>query len=60
MPMIIGFCSLFQAFTVDIRETLAQLKGPVGDSNKPPTAHEWLEIHEKLIKTVAFHSEAMK
>lgn len=60
MPLIAGFCSIFQAFAVDIRETLSELDQSATDINKQFNYSRQFEIYTKLTQTAGFHSEAIK
>lgn len=60
MPLIAGFCSLFQAFTVDLCDSLSQFDGYIRDPNKPSTANDRYETNKKMKKIAKFHSEAFK
>lgn len=60
MPLIAGFCSLFQAFTVDLRDSLSKFDGYIRDSNKQSTASDRYEVYKKIKKIATFHSEALK
>lgn len=58
LPLIAGFCSLFEAFTFDINKTLADLNDEITDKREQVTMKNRTQLYRKLTEIAAFHSDA--
>lgn len=60
MPLIVGFCTIFKAFTTDIIQTLAIIDASILDTRNNFTINKRLNIYKELTRTATFHSEAIR
>lgn len=60
LPLFIGFCSLFEAFTQDISKTMKDIDDSITNSRQKFSNQDHIQFKRNLTDVISFHSKALE
>lgn len=57
LPLFAGFCSLFEAFVLDINESLEELNSNIVKCRRENIVRNYSKLYQKLTDIASFHSD---